>query len=94
MQPKCVCLRDRLLLRNKAFIRASLKCGASSAFASDAGGVPDVLALFTGSPVEICRGHIRYAGVWEHQHMGVRKHSYEVVLERPYMPLTKRIPFY
>ena len=37
---------------------------------------------------------LRYAGVWEHQHMGVRKHSYEVVLERAYMPLTKRIPFY
>ena len=35
-------LRDRLLLINKAFNHASLKCGASSAFASDPGGVPDV----------------------------------------------------
>ena len=35
-------LRDRLLLLNKAFTGASLKCGASSAFASDPGGVPDI----------------------------------------------------
>ena len=38
-------LRDRLLLLNKAFTRASLKCGASSAFASDPGGVPDIPGL-------------------------------------------------
>ena len=38
-------LRDRLLLLNKAFTRASLKCGASSAFASDPGGVPDIPAF-------------------------------------------------
>ena len=35
-------LRDRLLLLNKAFSGASLEYGASSAFASDPGGVPDV----------------------------------------------------
>ena len=35
-------LRDRLLLLTKAFTCASLECGASSAFDSDPGGVPDV----------------------------------------------------
>ena len=37
-------LRDRLLLLTKAFTCASLECGASSAFDSDPGGVPDVPA--------------------------------------------------
>ena len=35
-------LMDRLLLLSKAFNRASLKCGASLAFDSDPGGVPDI----------------------------------------------------
>ena len=43
-------LRDRLLLINKAFNRASLKFGASSAFASDPGGVPDVPGFYWSLP--------------------------------------------